>query len=344
MATIERGQDEVEARTDNEASDESSAVNPEVLAEVDPRPLATSPNGQSDASPATDAARKRQPGTGNGAGRARRKKSSGKKGRAKPTTSSRGARSAQARVQRSFPASSFEEALELANTMQRMGSDRVRRLTLFEELGRSAESGPSRQLIINSGRYGLTKGGVQAEWIELTDEGKLATNPEAPRRQQTRARFSLAIENISPFKAIYDQFAGKRVPSQSVMRDFLREEGNQEAEIQECIDTFTVNAKFVGVLRVIAGAERLLAIDHALDEPPGGSAPEVEPAVVLSLRERTDSTVAVADAPDWSRIGFYVSGIGDEDGRSGSTPISSSGQSWSQPSPSLTSRSCEPTR
>ena len=37
------------------------------------------------------------------------------------------------RVQRSFPASSFEDAMELALTMQRMGATKVRRLTLFEE-------------------------------------------------------------------------------------------------------------------------------------------------------------------------------------------------------------------
>jgi hypothetical protein len=196
--------------------------------------------------------------------------------------------------------------------MQRMGSDRVRRLTLFEELGRSAESGPSRQLIINSGRYGLTTGGVQAEWIELTDQGKVATNPDVPRRQQTRARFTLAIDNIPPFKTIYDRFIGNRVPSQSVMRDFLREQQYQEAEIQECIDTFTVNAKFVGVLRVIAGAERLLPIDHVLDELPQGPASQTA-EIAVTARERAGSPVPAAEVQDWASICFYVTGIGDEE-------------------------------
>jgi hypothetical protein len=122
----------------------------------------------------------------------------------------------------------------------------------------------------------------------------------------------LAIEGIAPFKTIYDQFVGKRVPSQSVMRDFLREQGYQEAEFQECIDTFTVNAKFVGVLRVIAGAERLLPIDHVLDELSGGSASEPsEPGV--APRERAGAPAPAADVQDWSRICFYVTGIGDED-------------------------------
>lgn len=213
------------------------------------------------------------------------------------------------RVQRSYPASSFEDALALAMTMQKLGSDRVRRLTLFDELGRSAESGASRQLIVNSGRYGVTSGGYQAEWIELTEKGKLATGPDVPRRQQLRARFELAIDGIAPFKAIYDEFAGKKLPSQSVIRDFLKEHGYKDDEIQECIDTFIVNAKFIGLLRTVAGAERLLSLEHALDELPASTEP------VLSVSERTPverGNTAAAET-DWTQICFYVAPIGADE-------------------------------
>jgi hypothetical protein len=60
------------------------------------------------------------------------------------------------RVARAFPASTFEEALELPLAIQRIsGGTKVRRLTLFEQLDKSPESGPSRQMITNSARYGL---------------------------------------------------------------------------------------------------------------------------------------------------------------------------------------------
>src|SRR4051794_23706283 len=50
------------------------------------------------------------------------------------------------RTQRPFPASSFKQACELAEAMLEIGGGarEVRRVTLFDHLGRSPESGPSR--------------------------------------------------------------------------------------------------------------------------------------------------------------------------------------------------------
>lgn len=215
------------------------------------------------------------------------------------------------RVQRSFPAASFEDAMELANTLQKMGAERARRLTVFDELGRSADSGSSRQLVVNSGRYGLTTGGMQAEFLELTEDGRIATSPEAPPRQQLRARFKLAIESIAPFKLLYDEFAGKRFPTHSVLKDFLRENRYNEGELQECVDTFTVNARFLGLLRTVAGAERLLSIEHVLDNL-------VDPAPVGDTKlklpaKRGIITPPLTGAHDWSKVCFYVTPIGADD-------------------------------
>lgn len=228
--------------------------------------------------------------------------------RAKKTAAKKTAAKKAPRTQRSFPASSFEDAMELALVMQRMGTSRVRRLTLFEELGRSAESGPSRQLVTNSSRYGLTTGGFQAEYLELTPDGNLATNSETPRRQQVGARFRLAIDGIAPFKKIYDAYKGQKLPNQSVIRDFLRDEGYSEDEIQECIDTFIVNAKFVGLLKTLAGAERLLQLDHVLDELPAATALVQRDPVQFAKTP----TAHVPTEVDWDRICFYVTPIGEE--------------------------------
>lgn len=198
--------------------------------------------------------------------------------------------------------------MELANTLHKIGAERARRLTVFDELGRSADSGSSRQLVINSGRYGLTVGGMQAEFLELTEDGRTATSPDAVPRQQLRARFKLAIEMIPPFKLLYDEFAGKRFPTHSVLKDFLRENGYSEAELQECVDTFTVNARFLGLLRTVAGAERLLSIEHVLDNiAERGAMAQVIPS-------GPGLAVAVSSGiHDWSKVCFYVTPIGDED-------------------------------
>src|SRR5689334_2354809 len=101
---------------------------------------------------------------------------------------------------RPFPASTFEEALTLADGIQRFASgERVRRLTLFDKLGRPPESGPSRQLITNSSRYGLSTGGYQSESLELTADGRTATSSESDPINRLQTRFKLAIEQIAPF-------------------------------------------------------------------------------------------------------------------------------------------------
>lgn len=200
--------------------------------------------------------------------------------------------------------------MELALTMQRMGTTKVRKLTLFEELARSPESGPSRQLITNSSRYGLTTGGFQAEYIELTPDGNLATNPDTPPRQQVGARFRLGVDGIAPFKKLYEHYKGQKLPNQSVIRDFLRDEGYGESEVQECIDTFIVNAKFVGLLRTLAGAERLLQLEHVLDELPSGRDAQAEQS---SSRLARTLTAHAQTEIDWDHICFYVTPIGTDD-------------------------------
>jgi hypothetical protein len=93
------------------------------------------------------------------------------------------ARGRKKRTPRPFPATSFKEALFLAQAIQKHGAgQRTRRLTLFEALDRSPDSGPTRKLITSSVQYGITTGGYSAEWLDLTAAGKIASNPTAPAR------------------------------------------------------------------------------------------------------------------------------------------------------------------
>ena len=177
-------------------------------------------------------------------------------------------RSKAARQQRPFPAVSFEDAAVLAQEIQRLagGQTRIRRLTLFEGLNRSPDSGLARQQIVNSNRYGLTKGSYKAEFLELTPKGATATNADAAMRERTRARFELAIADISPFNALYEALQGNKLPAQQVMRDQLTADlGLSEDLAKEAVELFIVNAKHVGVLRPVSGTERVLSIEHILD-------------------------------------------------------------------------------
>lgn len=221
----------------------------------------------------------------------------------------------KARKRGLFPASSFEDALTIANAIQKYAAgQKVRRLTLFDHIGKSPDSGHSRQLITNSGKYGLTKGGYNAEYLELTPEGKLATSADAAARERAVARFALAIERVTPFKALYDAQVGNRLPTNSVLEDLAKENGIPSEDSAECVEKFIVNAKFVGVLKPIAGAERVIPIEQVLDELPRPSS-EREAADEQPAQPDSQSLKSAGrqDAPQWDNTCFYISPIGEDD-------------------------------
>lgn len=102
------------------------------------------------------------------------------------------------RRQRPFPVLTFEESLVLGDAIQQHAAgDRVRRLTLFDSMSRDAESAASRNLVTSSNQYGITTGSYKAEYLELTEKGKIATSDSVDPREQLKARFALAVEGKS---------------------------------------------------------------------------------------------------------------------------------------------------
>ncbi len=244
-------------------------------------------------------------------GRKRGKKRRPRKAQSRQVDQTAKSELAKARTSRSFPASTFEEAFTLADAIQKFapGQDKVRKLTLFDKLGKSPDSGPSRQLITNSSRYGLTKGGYQADFIELTVDGALATGEDVAPAVKLQARFKLAINEIEPFNFLYERCKDKKMPSKEFLIDALREKNSFEEDLfSECIDTFILNAKFLGMLRTIAGAERLVTLEHALEEC--GKSPASGPGPV-SLPD--GSHARRVDAESFEATCFYISPIGQED-------------------------------
>ncbi len=213
------------------------------------------------------------------------------------------------RAQRPFPASAFDEPLDFAKAIFRIGSGQpVKRLTLFDQLGKSPESGGSRQLIINAGRYGLTKGGVQADNIELTPEGLKAVDDQVTLREQTRVRAELAILGIEPFKALYEKFSGNKLPAPAVLTDAAKDIGVNADLAQEAIDTFVVNLRMLGLLKTLSGAERIISLEMLLDELPSSqksSTPLTQPVV-------KSTSIITAEHAQYETTCFYIAPIGDE--------------------------------
>lgn len=211
---------------------------------------------------------------------------------------------------------------------------KVRRLRVFEHLSRNADSGASRQLVANASRYGLIDGYGRSEHLQLTDMGTAAINPETNPRQKIQTRFDLAITRISPFNVLYERLKSNKLPSLSVMRDLLMDEGMNESMASECVDFFVGNVKFLGLLKVVAGAERLLSIGHVLEELEDSSplrvgtrrkgptaSPNVGRARLDSDTEEvtTDDKLGATEDPaqdsenPWENTCFYITPIGQPD-------------------------------
>ena len=80
--------------------------------------------------------------------------------------------------------------MELTTAIYEVGSGQpVRRITLFDSLGRSPDSGPSRQWITNGAKYGLTTGSYAAEFLGLTPEGLQAVAEDVTGSTRARMRF-----------------------------------------------------------------------------------------------------------------------------------------------------------
>lgn len=225
------------------------------------------------------------------------------------------------RTVRPFPASSFKDAAELAEaTVEIAGGARaVRRITLFDHLGRSPESGASRQAVTNSARYGLTEGGYQADTLTLTDDGVMAVSSDASPRERARAQFGLAVEGIPPFKALYERFSNNRLPGQQVMRDFLTtEQALSDEDAKEAVELFIVNARDIGLLQTLSGAERILTLEHMLDLLPAAADPRSHAESTengIGPEESIAPVTRVAQTPtgDLNNTCFYITPIGEEE-------------------------------
>lgn len=225
------------------------------------------------------------------------------------------------RTERKFPALTFEEAISLGEAIQKFAAgQKVRRLTLFEKLDRSPDNAEARSLITASNQYGLTKGSYRAEFLELTPQGNDATNEELPKAKQLAARFALAIQQIAPFSFLYEKVKGNKVPAKEVLADYLSDADVQNEARAECIDTFTLNAKFLGLLRTIAGSERIVPVEQALEEvahlqpekavqrAASGAGPLLPTIPVVAPDGKSSSEPSV----DFSKICFYITPIGEE--------------------------------
>lgn len=201
------------------------------------------------------------------------------------------------RSTRPFPAAPFEEAYAFAKEIYEFGSgQQVRRLSLFDHLQRTPDSGPSRQLITNANKYGLIKGNYAGEHLELTPEGKRVCDESTSPRERARTKAKLAVTDIAPFEAVYQRFVNAKLPARAALIDSMREAGVEADYLEEGVDTFIVNLKAVGLLQTLSGADRVVTIEHLLDMLPGS------PSIMGPAQA---PSVSAPSQTDYSRAGRF---------------------------------------
>lgn len=199
-----------------------------------------------------------------------------------------------------FPGLTFETVLPFAKAIwDHAGASReMKRETLFEILNKAPESGPSRMLIRNSGRYGLTIGGEKSQTVKLSDRAIAMFDSATPPPVLIGTKLDLAINSVDPFKLLYERFQGGNLPAVPVMMDSLLSIPEQDR--QRCVDIFLGNAKYIGLILVRSGSEYL-----AKPEEVGSSGRQAGEPRAEGQRLTTNST-------DFSRICFVITPIGEE--------------------------------
>ena len=172
----------------------------------------------------------------------------------------------------------FEDVLVLAKTIvkEAVGDD-LRRLTLFDRLSRSPDSGPSKQLVSASARYGLTSGSSGADFITVTDDGReIATSGISTSGSRVKA-FKSAIEQFDIFHQLYEKLKGSRLPAEDVLSDEFHQLGLDTYDCDSAAGVFIANIRYVGLIHEVSGTERIISIEQILEET--DDAPSIERVV-----------------------------------------------------------------
>ena len=199
-----------------------------------------------------------------------------------------------------YPTWSFERALELPREISSRGvQGSIRRMTLFEELQRSAGSSSARELIANSAKYGLTTGNYNSEHLETTTAGAtIATGDLTSDRAACKQAFELAIMSTDAFRSVYETLRNKKVPSEQVLYDLLATGGIHRNDCRSAGEVFLANVRTLGLVRDQAGGEYLAPIEQVLEEIPlqSDTAPD-GPSYDAPLDDRDDQVAAIPQAP-----------------------------------------------
>ena len=166
-----------------------------------------------------------------------------------------------------YPVMSFEQALELPEAINALGVSNIRRLTLFQQLGRSPNSSISRTLVSTSARYGLTSGNYNEEYLELTTEGTRLAGVATNFDQDTlQLQFLVSIQRIPIFNEVYEKLKNKRIPVPDILRDMMGEQGVAQDDTEDASKVFLANIRLLGLVQAQTGGDFIIPLEQLLED------------------------------------------------------------------------------
>ncbi len=152
------------------------------------------------------------------------------------------------RITRPYPTHSFQEALPVAETIQRVnGGQPVETELLAESLGTSAKSSTFVQKLNASSKYGMTTGSYSDDFIELTELGESITAPGSP--QERHESVVEAVTRPEIFREFYRIYSNKRMPEDIYASNTLvRELGVPRELTEECLGIIRRNGLVSGLV------------------------------------------------------------------------------------------------
>ena len=165
-------------------------------------------------------------------------------------------------TQRPFPYFDLENTLAIAQSIAENNACKpYSRLSLAESIDRSPESSGFRTLITSSSSYGLTDGGYVAPQIKLTPLGLSIVAPkndEEKRQGLIRAAFTIEL-----FGRLYKHFDQHKIPPHENFKNTLIRDFDLDASlVDDCINLFKADGKFVGLIRQVSGSDRVSIHDR----------------------------------------------------------------------------------
>lgn len=170
-----------------------------------------------------------------------------------------------------FPRVSLDKTIGLLNAIYELGhGDPVRRLSAFNQLGKSPDSGSSRTLLAAaSGVYGLIS--VNGEYLALTNSGKVVITSSEAERQI--ALLNVLFDN-DIFAEFVSHYTGRPIMDE-VAADHIKASHNLSTkDAHTALDVFKQNMSNYGLLQQYSGRTVVISHEMALENIQGSPKPK----------------------------------------------------------------------